>query len=45
MIFGTNVGVPLSPPSLTLVSQMFKQLAYFLAHSRKDIPSGASTRC
>ena len=40
MIFGTDVWVPLSPPSLALVSQMLEQLAYLLAHAREDIPSG-----
>ena len=45
MIFGTNVGVPLSPPSLALVSQMLEQFVYFLAHSREDIPSDISARC
>jgi hypothetical protein len=42
MIFGTNVGVPLSPPSLALVSQMLEPFVYFLAHSREDIPSDSS---
>jgi hypothetical protein len=40
MIFGTDIGVPLSPPSLASVSQMLEQLGYFLAHPREDIPSG-----
>jgi hypothetical protein len=40
MIFGTDIRVPLSPPSLALVSQMLEQLAYLLAHAREDIPSG-----
>jgi hypothetical protein len=45
MIFGTNVGVTLTPPSLASVSQMLEQLAYFLAHSRGDIPLGIGARC
>src|SRR5215208_74687 len=45
MIFGTNVGVALPPPSLALVSQMLLQFAYFLAHPREDIPSGIGARC
>jgi hypothetical protein len=45
MIFGTNVGVTLTPPSLASVSQMLEQLAYFLAHSREDIPLGIGARC
>jgi hypothetical protein len=45
MIFGTDVGVPLSPPSLALVSQMLEQIAYFPGHTREDIPSGISARC
>ena len=44
MIFGTNVGVPLSPPSLALVSQMLEQFVYFLAQPLEDIPSGVSAR-
>jgi len=46
MIFGTNVGVPLSPlPSLALVSQIFEQFVYFPGHTREDIPSGINARC
>ena len=45
MIFGTDIGVPLSPPSLAPVSQILEQVAYFLAHPREDIPSGIGTRC
>jgi len=44
MIFGTDVGVPLSPPSLALVSQIFEQFVYFPGHTREDIPSGISAR-
>jgi hypothetical protein len=40
MIFGTDVGVSLSSPSLALISQMLEQIAYLLAHAREDIPSG-----
>jgi hypothetical protein len=45
MIFGTNVGVTLTPPSLASVSQMLEQLGYFLAHPREDIPLGIGARC
>src|SRR5215203_1560003 len=45
MIFGTDVGIPLSPPSLALVSQMLEQFVYVPGHTREDIPSGISARC
>jgi hypothetical protein len=45
MIFSTDVGVPLSLPSLASVSQMPEQFVYFPGHTREDIPSGNSARC
>ena len=45
MIFGTDVGVALTTPSLASVSQVLEQFSYFFAHPREDIPSGIGARC
>ena len=44
MIFGADVGVPLSPPSFASISQPLEKCSYFLAHAREDTPSGTGAR-
>ena len=44
MIFGADVGVPLTPPSFASISQSLEKCSYFLAHAREDIPSGIGAR-